>query len=233
MEFDALKKIGYTLRFYRRAKGYTQVQMAEALDISTRNFQRLEMGTVEPKLETLIRMARFLEIPVSALIRQTDQHNLAVYSISSFRERAEFADLDQKTLRSNQDLKFARKIVKQDQLLIPTSHFEFRLDGTTVTLPEATAKLVGQQTNKSDILSWSITGSLVERWEYIFRHNLKSAVAENMYLCPKGIMTLQIFHHSIDPNPENPTSDAYVRDVSERHSLEMWLRNFQVAKAFL
>lgn len=43
------------LREFRRAKGLTQVEMAEKLELSTSHYKGIEYGTQDPSVKVLIR----------------------------------------------------------------------------------------------------------------------------------------------------------------------------------
>ena len=53
-----LEAFSKRLRRARHLLGYTQVQMAEELDLSERQYVRLENAQAEPQLGTLQRMAK-------------------------------------------------------------------------------------------------------------------------------------------------------------------------------
>ncbi len=55
-----------------RAPKMTQVQMAAALGVSTRNYQRYESGDNEPNIETLIKIADILGCSIDYLVGRTD-----------------------------------------------------------------------------------------------------------------------------------------------------------------
>lgn len=227
MEFEVLKKIGYILRFYRRAKGFSQQEMANVLGVSPRNFQRLEMGEVEPRLETLVRIAQALDIQVSSLVRNTDEENLSMSDVSTYCERSMFRELEQRTQASAEDLKFAERVIAKDRQILPDNQFEASMSGNTVTLSDASMKLLELPLRSFDTQSFVMLGCPAERWEFAFRHNLRSAVLENIYKFPNGIKMLQSYHYEMDPNPDSPKSKMNLRDISGRHNLEAWLKNFK------
>ncbi|MNT59188.1 hypothetical protein D3C72_1966750 [compost metagenome] len=117
-------------------------------------------------------------------------------------------------------------------MTLPKKDYEIRVDGTMAMLSDSSAQLIGSLTKTLDIQVSSLTGSPVERWEFIFRNNLKSALVDSMYLTPKGVLTLQVYHYNLNPNPDHPTADSYVRDISERLNLENWIKSFHAVKAF-
>lgn len=55
-----LKVLGANVRRERDAKGITQEQLAEKIDISLRNIQRIEAGEINPLSTTLIRLRKAL-----------------------------------------------------------------------------------------------------------------------------------------------------------------------------
>jgi len=55
------------LKELRKAKGLTQRQMAEAFEMTERNYQRLE-ATDTPSNETLIKFADFFNVPTDYLL---------------------------------------------------------------------------------------------------------------------------------------------------------------------
>lgn len=55
-----LKSLGANIRRERNAKGLTQEQVAEKIEISLRNMQRIEAGEINPLATTLIRLRKAL-----------------------------------------------------------------------------------------------------------------------------------------------------------------------------
>ncbi|WP_413288197.1 helix-turn-helix domain-containing protein [Bdellovibrio sp. HCB337] len=232
MEYNALQKIGYILRFHRRLKEFSQHQMAEALGISTRNFQRIEAGQVEPKLETLMRIAKILEISLSSLVRPTDASMLMVRDVSSAEETAVFQELQKATTANNEDLNYAEKLIAQDRMTgMPDKSLQAQLTGTVAKISGDLANLIGTDSHTIDIHPCVVFGSAAERWEFVFRNNLKQAVIENTFIFPKGLKVFQEFHYNMNPNPDNPTSEIYIRDITESQNLATWISHIKTKKA--
>jgi transcriptional regulator with XRE-family HTH domain len=63
-----LKTLGANVRRERNAKGLTQEQLAEKIDISLRNMQRIEAGEINPLATTLIRLRAALGCPADKII---------------------------------------------------------------------------------------------------------------------------------------------------------------------
>lgn len=59
--------IGQQIRKYRKEKGMTQKQLADLLDTTQQNLAQYENGKRNPKIETLKKIARALEIPLIEL----------------------------------------------------------------------------------------------------------------------------------------------------------------------
>lgn len=54
-------------RIYRK---YTQQQMADAIGISLRSYQRYESGAIEPPFISLIALSDFLDVPCDFLLER-------------------------------------------------------------------------------------------------------------------------------------------------------------------
>lgn len=65
-----LKQIGLNIAYYRKLKGYTQLQLAEKVEISRTHLSNIEAPNVltSISLETLMDIATILEIPLSSLV---------------------------------------------------------------------------------------------------------------------------------------------------------------------
>ena len=61
-------RIGLRVRALRRAKGLSQARLAEEAHKSLDAVSSLERGKYRPTLETLLGVARALDVPVSALL---------------------------------------------------------------------------------------------------------------------------------------------------------------------
>lgn len=64
------KMIGLNIAYYRKMKGLTQLQLAEAVNISRTHISNIEAPNVPTSisLETLLDIADVLEIPASKLL---------------------------------------------------------------------------------------------------------------------------------------------------------------------
>jgi transcriptional regulator with XRE-family HTH domain len=64
------KQVGRNMAMARREAGLTQTQLATRMEAAGQEVSRLECGRRSvPNLETLVRVARALDIPVADLVR--------------------------------------------------------------------------------------------------------------------------------------------------------------------
>ena len=57
------------IKEYRKKAGYTQEQLAELLDISWRQLQRIEKNETRTKISTLKKIIKILKIPNEEIIK--------------------------------------------------------------------------------------------------------------------------------------------------------------------
>ena len=57
-----------TLHHYRKRQGLSQIELAEALDVSRQTISKWETGTVRPSAENLLALSRLYGVPVDALL---------------------------------------------------------------------------------------------------------------------------------------------------------------------
>ncbi len=65
---------GDRIRAARKAKGYTQKQLGEACGIAEPTIRRYELGKLNPKFETLRKIAKALNLPVSRMMGSDKYH---------------------------------------------------------------------------------------------------------------------------------------------------------------
>jgi len=66
---DPLERLGRNLREMRTKKGFSQEALAEAADVHRTEVSLLERAGREPRLGTLLRLARALGTDLSELVR--------------------------------------------------------------------------------------------------------------------------------------------------------------------
>lgn len=62
---------GKILRNLRKQKGLSQVEVAFAVDFDQSSYSRIESDKCEPKAGTLLKLAKFYQVDISALYPQS------------------------------------------------------------------------------------------------------------------------------------------------------------------
>lgn len=65
---DILKTIANRIRFHRKSKGLTQVQLSQDSGVEHRHLQKIEAGTVDLRLGTISKIAKSLNVPACYLL---------------------------------------------------------------------------------------------------------------------------------------------------------------------
>ncbi len=65
-------KLGLNIAYYRRAKGYTQMELAELLGIDTTHMGHIECAVSGVSLDVLFRLADVLQVPVHRFFELRD-----------------------------------------------------------------------------------------------------------------------------------------------------------------
>ena len=73
------KAIGRQLREFRKTIGLSTSELARASEISVGMISKIENGQISPSLSTLQSLSSALNIPVTALFRQFEEHRSASY----------------------------------------------------------------------------------------------------------------------------------------------------------
>lgn len=220
-----LQKLSYVLRFYRRKKAISQTDMSELLGISTRNYQRLELGEVEPKLETLSKISKILDVQISTFF---DLGGVNLLSMNEFGTKEEILISKELALENKySDMNYIRNIIQEDKKhkFENGSDFQVQMRGTDAVLNDSFKAHVKSNSSVINVDNAVINGSVVDRWEMAHRLKLKSAMYENYYILPIGFKAFQLYLFNLNANPDNPTSECYLRDITDRYSLEVWMKS--------
>lgn len=59
--------VGENIRRIRKAKGFTQKELASACNINEVQIRQYELEKANPKIETIIKVANALQVPVSQI----------------------------------------------------------------------------------------------------------------------------------------------------------------------
>jgi len=63
-QFEKYRKLGLNIAYYRKDKGYTQLKLAEMLDIDRAHMQRIETANAGVSLDVIFRLSDLLNVPV-------------------------------------------------------------------------------------------------------------------------------------------------------------------------
>lgn len=66
-QLDKYRKLGLNVAYYRKARGYTQLKLAELLDIDRTHMGNIELATSGVSLDVVFRISDVLDVPVSKL----------------------------------------------------------------------------------------------------------------------------------------------------------------------
>ena len=72
VHFDEYKKLGLTIAYYRKERGLSQIQLAEAVDVSRTHISRIETYDCALSLDVVFSIAKALGIPVMKLFEFRD-----------------------------------------------------------------------------------------------------------------------------------------------------------------
>lgn len=88
------KVIGSRIQTRRKQKGYTQEQMAEALDFSVGFISQVERGITKLSLDSLANVAEFLDCSISSIVDDTStpDHNYFQTDFNSIYESLSYED---------------------------------------------------------------------------------------------------------------------------------------------
>jgi transcriptional regulator with XRE-family HTH domain len=102
------------IRLIREAKGLTQEQAAEKLDMSPSAYGEIERGENDPKLSKLQKIADIFEIELSELIRLTEKENLTI-NVTNYQENGKFTKSKVYISSNNSELEKQQLFVEMQQ----------------------------------------------------------------------------------------------------------------------
>lgn len=68
MQKEDFLKLGYKIKFERGKQKISQLELALNTGLTTRTVSRIECGTIDPKLSTLIKIADALGVKITDLL---------------------------------------------------------------------------------------------------------------------------------------------------------------------
>ncbi|GAA6393117.1 helix-turn-helix transcriptional regulator [Flintibacter sp. NSJ-23] len=70
---NILQRFGQRLKSLRKEKGLKQIEMAEFMNMTDRNYQRMEYGRINVSATTLIFLADFFGVTTDYLLGRTEE----------------------------------------------------------------------------------------------------------------------------------------------------------------
>ncbi len=74
-----LEKIGKRINYYRKQAHLTQEQLAEKVGLSPKHLSRLESGHHNPYFETIIMIAKELDVPIDAFLEDIEDNYINTF----------------------------------------------------------------------------------------------------------------------------------------------------------
>lgn len=68
MQEEDFLKLGYKIKYERGKRKISQLDLALKTGLTTRTVSRIECGTIDPKLSTLIKISNALEVDITDLL---------------------------------------------------------------------------------------------------------------------------------------------------------------------
>lgn len=100
---NMLLKIGQKIQYYRRKAHLTQEKLAEKTDLTPNHLSKLESGLHNPYFDTIISLAKELDVPVDAFLEDIEDNQINTY--------LQIMKSDISTMSSNQ-LKMLKRCVE-------------------------------------------------------------------------------------------------------------------------
>lgn len=96
------KKIGSFLKELRKAKGITQEEFAENLNVSGRTVSRWETGTNMPDISLLIEIAEFFDVSIPEIINGERKSEIMNEEVKEVAEKlSDYANAEKETIIKN------------------------------------------------------------------------------------------------------------------------------------
>ena len=71
-QWEKYRKLGLNVSFYRRSKNFTQMKLAELVDIDRTHIGDIELARSGVSLDVLFRLADVLEVPINKFFEFKD-----------------------------------------------------------------------------------------------------------------------------------------------------------------
>jgi len=75
----AFEKIGKRICHYRKNIGLTQEKLSEKIGITSKHLSKLESGRHNPHFDTIILLAKELDVPVDAFLEDMEDNRINIF----------------------------------------------------------------------------------------------------------------------------------------------------------
>lgn len=72
-------KIGQRIQHYRQKANLTQEKLAERIGLTPNHLSRIEMGRHKPYFETIMLVAKELDVPIDALLEDVEDNHINTF----------------------------------------------------------------------------------------------------------------------------------------------------------
>ncbi len=228
-QFTCQSKIRYILLYCRQQRNLSQSEMANLIKVSLRNYQRIEACEITPKLETIIRIARYLKISIDSLILPIKLESFCLKKFDNRNDQMKYVKSYFTPIIDYNSQKFPYDQREVNKLTLINSKFEqiyhAFTSGQVVTNCKHLQHIANISSN-DNIDNYILSPVRVEQLELIYRSRLNQAILVSCYAFPTGIKILEQFYYHVNPNPNHPTWSCLLRDVTKTRTTNEWIREF-------
>lgn len=110
---------GEKIRAIRKERGFTQKELGERCGIAEPTIRRYELGKLNPKFETLSKIAKELRVPVYKLVGIENQIEIALNSVQNPKEATDAAHDILSSGDKEASIMLARAIMNRTREIVP------------------------------------------------------------------------------------------------------------------
>ena len=155
--------VGEKIRSIRKEHGYTQKQLAEKIGFPPQRIGQYETGVRNPRIETLLKIAHALEVPITALLDSDDEKILKTLAAGAKQVETINTEIN-RTLVEIQNLKAAGELEKAKELNIPviSEAAAIRMFGDVYDFDDNRDKLVADWTYEEFCEAYKVDETITE-----------------------------------------------------------------------
>lgn len=111
-----IDSIGRNIQFYRKQRGLTQDQLANAVGISTQSIRQIENGLNLTSLENFIAICKTLDVPTDFIVADMDKKFKIAATIEMIDRLSEFDDAEFETISNVVQMIYLHKTKKKNSI---------------------------------------------------------------------------------------------------------------------